>query len=226
MTRRGGARQRRGATPAASCCRPPPTCTRRRRSRSAGRRRSKFIQRAQAQRVRAGRQRRRSASSCRAACTTACIRALQRLGLADVCGETAGAALRAERHLSAGRRRGRRVLPQARTRCWWSRRASPTTSSRRSPRCCARPASRHQARRQGPVADGRRIHRPGACCDGIGAFLRADAIRDMLAAERARARTRRRRLDDEHARSARRASCRRGRRASASAARSGRSSPP
>ena len=45
------------------------------------------------------------------------MRALQQLGLADVYGNTARSALRAERHLSADRRRGRRVLPSASTRC-------------------------------------------------------------------------------------------------------------
>ena len=62
---------------------------------------------AQAQRVLRRRQTARSASSCRAACTIRCIRALQQLGLADVYGETDGAALRAQRHLSADRRRVR-----------------------------------------------------------------------------------------------------------------------
>ena len=48
----------------------------------------------------------------------------------------------AQRHLSARARRDHRVLPPASARCWWSRRASPSTSSATSsPRCIA-PACR------------------------------------------------------------------------------------
>ena len=86
------------------------------------------------------------------------MRALQQLGLADVYGKTARAALRAERHLSAGRRRGRRLL----------RRQDGGADGRGGPARIHRAGAQHhpapprhpdQDLRQGRAADGRRIHR-------------------------------------------------------------------
>ena len=65
------------------------------------------------------------------------IRALQQLGLSDAYGNTRRPALCAERHLSAGRRRGRRLLCRTSPPWWWWRKASPNSSSRRSTPCCA-----------------------------------------------------------------------------------------
>ena len=112
----------------------------------------------------------------------------------------------------------------ASARCWWSRKARPTTSSSRSTSNCAaptsRPASSAKARCRRPATTPRT-----SCSTGLAAFLRearpagidADAItarvQEMLGAQ-ARPRPRRS------------ATCRCGRRPSAPAARSGRCSPP
>ena len=70
------------------------------------------------------------------------MRALQQLGLADVYGETVSADLLPQRHLSADRRRGRRVRDRTKRRSSWSRKASLNSSSRRSTPSCAAATSR------------------------------------------------------------------------------------
>ena len=168
----------------------------------------------------------RSASSSRAGSTTALLRALARLGLADTFGATPRADLLPQRGLSAGARGGHGFLRRQARACWWSRKAIPTIIEQPDQRrCCAAPTSDPRPR-QGLPADGRRIH------------LRGDARRarrlpaprrrpagvdaDAIAGKRAGQLVARKRA----AAADRRASCRRGRPASAPAAPSGRCSAP
>ena len=144
-SRRRGDRGAAARHRAASCCRRRPTCTSRKRSRPlAG---GGALHRGERpQRVLRRQRRRRSASSCRAACYNTLLRALERLGLADVYGRSqiplyvmnvaypvvdgrGDALLRRQARGAAGRRRpaqlhraerSRRILRQAdlqTTRC-------------------------------------------------------------------------------------------------------------
>ena len=88
----------------------------------------------------------------RPACAGGPERRRRRRGAADP-----GAQCRAP----AGARGDRRLLRRQDARCWWSRKATPISSSRRSARSCARPTS-NQAAWQGPAADGGRIYAAGA----------------------------------------------------------------
>ena len=212
----------RAATPTASCCRRPPTCTSRRRSSSAGRRRSNSSRSASSTNssvprsaevgivVQGGMYNARHARA-------AAARARRRLR------RDRGADLRAQRHLSADRRRGRRVLPSARRRSSWSRRASPNIIEQALQHDPAPPRHPDQDRRQGRAADGRRIHARRWWSTGSSAFLEPhapDAARQPAADARRCGRSRAIRRSRSWPRR-----CRRGRPASASAARSGRSSP-
>ena len=73
------------------------------------------------------------------------MRALQRLGLADVWG-TSRIPLYVMNVTYPLVRTRSSTSAATSTRCCWWRRASPTTSSRRCPRSCARRASRHRSR--------------------------------------------------------------------------------
>ena len=148
------------------------------------------------------------------------MRALQQLGLADVYGETSVPIYVPQRHLSADRRRGRRVC----------RGQEGDPHGRRGPAGIHRAGAQHhpaparhpdQDLRQGRVADGGRIYTAGRH-QGLKAFLELHA-KNLLGnapppptpppcwpIRRLRSSPRR---------------CRRGRRASASAVRSGRSLP-
>ena len=81
------------------------------------------------------------------------------LGLADVWGDTRVPLYVHERHLSAGRRRDRRLLRGQEGGADGRGRPARTTSSRPSPRCCARRDIATKICRQGRAADGRRIYR-------------------------------------------------------------------
>ena len=87
------------------------------------------------------------------------VRALERLGLADVYGRAQRAAVRDERRLSAGRRASCCAFAPASARCCWSRKASPTSSSRTSATILRQADLQTDAARQGHAAAGRRIHR-------------------------------------------------------------------
>ena len=104
---RRGAGEPARATPTASCCRRPASCTSRRRSSERWPAAVRLHQGAQAQRVLRPTATATSASSCRAACTTRVMRALRAARPRRRLRRHRRAALRAERHLSADRRRGR-----------------------------------------------------------------------------------------------------------------------
>ena len=158
--------------------------------------------------------------------TNGVLRALERLGLADVFGASRVPLLRAQRRLSAGAGGDARASAPASARCWWSRKAIPNTSSRRSTSSCAAPTSRPacSARDVLPKAgeytsevllDGpRRASSPQTRPAGVDADALAARGPRHCSAHRPRG-----------ARGARRV-CRRGRRPSAPAARSGRCSAP
>jgi indolepyruvate ferredoxin oxidoreductase alpha subunit len=125
----------RSATPAASCCRRRASCTSRKRSQQRWPAAVRFItERGLNEFVDGAGD---SASSCRA------VTVQHRAARAGTAGPgrrvrpLAAAAVRDERGLPAGRRRGAALLRQASARCWWSRKASRTSSSRTSPPCCA-----------------------------------------------------------------------------------------
>ena len=101
----------------------------------------------------------------------------------------ARSAVRAERDLSAGRRRGRCVLRRQAARCWWSRKASPTSSSRRCTPSCAGPTCRRSSHGKDVLPMARRIHRRRCWSPGCAAFLEAHAPA-LLPASRARRRVR------------------------------------
>ena len=101
-----------------------------------------------------------SASSFWAACGTASLRALQQFGLADVYGETLRPALRPQRHLSPDRRRDGRVLPRQESRAdgrgGRARLYRAGLNTHPAP-----PRHSDEGCRQGRAADGRRIYRAG-----------------------------------------------------------------
>ena len=74
----------------------------------------------------------------------ALVRSLQQLGLADAFGALDDPVLVLNVTYPAGARADRATSASASARCWWSRKASPSTSSRRSPRCCAGATSRRR----------------------------------------------------------------------------------
>ena len=76
----------------------------------------------------------------------------------------------AQRHLPAGARAGRGLLRRQARACWWSRKASPSTSSRRSRTLLRRRDIQTPAARQGPAAGGGRVHRRGARRRGCSQF--------------------------------------------------------
>ena len=128
--------------------------------------------RAQAQRDRSPAISTTSASSSWAASPTACCARWSALGLADVFGASRIPDAGAQRGLSAGAGGDPRRSAPASARCWWSRKAIPTTSSRRSTSNCAAPTSRPacsaRARCRRPANT-----RPRCCCEGLAAFLQA-----------------------------------------------------
>ena len=112
----------------------------------------------QAQRVLRRRGRPTSASWCRAGSTTRRCARWSCIGLADAFGDSQGPDLRAQRHLSAGRRRVRALL--RRQEGDPDRRGRPARLHRAGGQ--HHPAPRRRADpgpRQGHAADGRRIHR-------------------------------------------------------------------
>ena len=170
----------------------------------------------------AGSRDRRRHRRARAASTTTCCARCRLLGLADDFGAQPHPDPRAERRLSARAGGDHRLLRRTRRRCWWSRKASPSSSSRTSPRTCAAPTCR-------PSCTAR------TCCmmageyttevmvHGLARFLAAHAPQlDLSAGPRWLEGDRSTRAQARPSCSARR--CRRARRRSASAARSARCS--
>ena len=82
----------------------------------------------------------------------ALMRALQQLGLADAFGDSEHSAAGAQRHLPAGAGARSPTSAPASARCWWSRKASPSTSSRTSRTLLRRLDMQTAAARQGPAA--------------------------------------------------------------------------
>ena len=182
-----------------------------------------FIKEPQAQRILRPRRTARSASSCTAASTTASCARLQQLGLADVYGETVGPDLCAQCHLSADRRRDGRHSASASQAVLMVEEGAPEYHRAGAEHAPAPPRHPDQDCRQGRAADGRRIYARRWWSRASRAFLRAHAP-ELLGNQPPIARsvapcspTRRSRRSPRP--------CRRGRPASASAARSGRSSP-
>ena len=114
------------------------------------------------------------------------MRALQQLGLADVYGETARAALRAERHLSADRRRGRRRSAVDKKAVLMVEEGQPEFIEQALNTILRRRDIQTKICRQGRAADGRRIHRRRCWRKGVESFLEPHAPR--AARQRAAAR--------------------------------------
>ena len=120
--------------------------------------------------------------------------------------------------------RDRATSAPASARCWWSRKASPSSSSRRSRRCCAGATCRRRLHGKDLLPTARRVHGRGDRSQGSERVPRGSYLPQLggrvagagsTATVDARARPRR---------AARRRRCRRARRPSASAAPSGRCS--
>ena len=150
------------------------------------------------------------------------LRALERLGLADVYGNSQRPALRDERRLPGDRQRGAALLRRQARGADGRGRASPTSSSRTSRRILRQAGVDDRAARQGHAADGRRIHRRRGA-EGrarVPRALRPRSSRRRRAGARSQGVPRCIPLE-----AAGRQRASRGRRAFAPAARSGRSSP-
>ena len=156
-----GAGESASATPTASCCRRPPMRKRRKRSRSAGRRRSNFIKERQLNEFFGPDDRARSASSCKAACTTRVMRALAAARAGRCVRRDRGAALRPECHLSAGRRTRSRASAPARSAVLMVEEGQPEFIEQALNTVLRRARHPDPDFRQGRAADGRRIYRAG-----------------------------------------------------------------
>ena len=103
------------------------------------------------------------------------MRALQFLGLADVYGDSRGAALRPERHLSADRRRGRRLLPRQDAPCIMVEEGQPEYIEQALQHDPAPARHPHAAQRQGRAAAWAANTPPRCWSKGLDAFLEAHA---------------------------------------------------